>query len=130
MSSSLLHADLTRDIIAAFYDVYNELGSGFLESCYVRALQLELARRGVESRREVPAEVRFRGEVVGLCRLDLLVADAVIVECKTADRLAVHHESQLLHYLKATGITVGLILFFGSRPLHRRLVRSGASPQR
>jgi GxxExxY protein len=124
---ALVHGELTRHIIGAFFEVYNELGYGFVESVYQRALPLALAARGVRSEREVPLSVRFRGEVVGDYRADLIVEGKVIVESKVADKILPVHEMQLLNYLRATGITVGLVLNFGPRPTFRRLLLT--SPQ-
>ena len=124
---ALVHGELTRHIIGAFFEVYNELGYGFVESVYQRALPLALAAQGVRSEREVPLSVRFRGEVVGDYRADLIVEGKVIVESKVADKILPVHEMQLLNYLRATGITVGLVLNFGPRPTFRRLLLT--SPQ-
>ena len=124
---ALVHGDLTREIIGAFFDVYNELGYGFVESVYQRALPLVLAGRGLQSVREVPLAVRFRGAMVGDYRADLLVEGKVIVESKVADRILPVHELQLLNYLKATGVTVGLVLNFGPRPTFRRLLLTSSS---
>ncbi len=124
---ALVHGELTRHIIGAFFEVYNELGYGFVESVYQRALPLALAAQGVRSEREVPLSVRFRGEVVGDYRADLVVEGKVIVESKVADKILPVHEMQLLNYLRATGITVGLVLNFGPRPTFRRLLLT--SPQ-
>jgi GxxExxY protein len=123
----LVHGDLTREIIGAFYQVYRELGYGFFEAVYQRAMPLALAARGVSSEREVPLVVRFRGEVIGEYRADLIAEGRVIVETKVADQIARAHEMQLLNYLRATGIHVGLVLNFGPRPTFRRLLLS--SPQ-
>jgi GxxExxY protein len=95
---------------------------GFVQSVYQRALSLALAARGIQSEREVPLSVQFRGEVVGDYRADLVVEGKVIVESKVAERILPVHEMQLLNYLRATGITVGLVLSFGPRPTLRRLL--------
>lgn len=123
----LVQVSLTHEIIGAFYDGYNALGFGFAESIYQRALPLALAARGVKSEREVPLTVKFMGTVVGDYRADLVVDGRVIVESKVADKIVPVHEMQLLNYLKATGITLGLVLNFGPRPTFRRLLLS--SPQ-
>jgi GxxExxY protein len=123
----LMHSDLTREIIGAFYDVYNELGYGFVETVYQRALPLALKARGVQSERERSLTVRFRGTVVGDYRADLVVENKVIVESKVAEKIVPVHELQLLNYLKATGINVGLILNFGPQANFRRMFLS--SPQ-
>jgi len=119
---ALVHGEVTREIIGAFFDVYNELGYGFVEAVYQRALPVALAMRGVQSARETPLSVWFRGEIVGHYRADLIVEGKVIVECKVADRILPVHEVQLLNYLKATGIAVGLVLNFGPQPTFRRLL--------
>ena len=122
MGPGLVHGELTREIIGAFFDVYNELGYGFVESVYQRALPLALAARGVRSERKRPLTVRFKGAIVGDYRADLVVEGKVIIETKAADRILPVHEMQLLNYLKAAGITVGLVLNFGPRPTFRRLL--------
>jgi GxxExxY protein len=122
----LVHGEITREIIGAFFDVYGELGYGFVESVYQRALPIALAARGVRSVREVPMGVMFRGEPVGHYRADLIVEGKVIVESKVAERVLPVHEMQLLNYLKATGITVGLVLNFGPKATFRRLLLTSA----
>lgn len=123
----MVHGELTREIIGAFYDVYNKLGYGFVESVYQRALPVALAKRGIKSEREVPLSVIYEGKDVGVFRADLIVEKKVIVESKVADKIVQVHEMQLLNYLKATGIKVGLILNFGPQPTFRRMFLS--SPQ-
>jgi GxxExxY protein len=118
----LLHSEVTRAVITAFFDVHRILGYGYVESVYQRALPILLKRRGVKSEREVPVAVNFLGEHVGDYRADLIVEGKVIVETKVADKIVPVHEMQLLNYLKGTGIEVGLILNFGPRPTFRRLV--------
>jgi GxxExxY protein len=119
----LKHAELTDAILASFYEVYNELGHGFLESVYREAMIVALTRRELPVEREKSVEVRFRGEPVGVFRTDLLVvADKVIVELKCARTIDSNHEAQLLNYLKATRYEVGLLLNFGTRPHFRRMV--------
>jgi GxxExxY protein len=118
----LLHSDITEKIIGAFYDVNRMLGHGFVESVYQRALHVMLTRRGVRSEREQPVSVMFLGEYVGDYRADLIVEGKVIVETKVAEKIVPVHELQLVNYLKATGIQVGLILNFAPRPSFRRLV--------
>jgi len=117
-----MHAKLTDTIIGSFYDVYNELGHGFLESVYREAMIVAQTQKGLRVEREKSVEVRFRGEVVGLFRTDLVVAGQVIVELKCARTIDSNHEAQLLNYLKATPYEVGLLLNFGNRPHFRRRV--------
>ena len=118
----LKHEALTERIIGVFYDVYNELGYGFLESVYEESLAIALTAAGLKVSCQVPVPVWFRGKQVGDFRADLLVNDAVLIELKAARTLDASHESQLLHYLKATEIEVGLLLNFGARPQFRRLL--------
>lgn len=108
----------------AYYDVYNALGFGFVESVYQRALPLAPRARGIPSEREVLLSVSYLGSVIGDYRADLVVAGKVIVETKVAQRILPIHETQLLNYLKASTITVGLILNFGPEPQVRRFVLS------
>ncbi|MGH7656383.1 MAG: GxxExxY protein [Gemmatimonadaceae bacterium] len=120
----LVHGDLTRGIIGAFYDVYNRLGYGFAESVYQHALPIALAKRGLKSEREVPLNVIYEQRTVGVFRADLIVEEKVIVETKVADKIVNVHEMQLLNYLKATGLNVGLILNFGPNATFRRMFLS------
>jgi len=119
---ALLYEELTKQIIGAFFTVYNELGFGFVESVYKRALVVELQSRGISSEREVMFTVYFKGVDVGEYRADIVVEGKVIVEVKTADRLAAIHEAQLVNYLRAADIPVGLVMNFGPQPIFKRLV--------
>ena len=120
--SELLEAATTRKIIGAFYHVYSQLGYGFSEPVYQRALARVLERTGSQVSREWPASVAFEGEVVGEFRLDLVVDACVVVEVKAVEHFHPAHESQLLNYLRASGIEVGLLLNFGPKAAYRRLV--------
>ena len=116
------YRDLTDKIIGLFYDVYNELGHGFLESDYERSMALALIEAGSNVECQVPVCVWFRHQRVGDFRADLLVDGKVLLELKAARSIDEAHEKQLLHYLRATEIEVGLLLNFGIRPQFRRLV--------
>jgi GxxExxY protein len=118
----LKHSELTEKIIGVFYDVYNELGHGFLESTYAEALVVTLEESGLTTAREVPVPVWFRGRRVGQYYADLIVDGVVLIELKAARALDSAHEAQLLHYLRATEVEVGLLLNFGLRPQFRRLL--------
>lgn len=118
----LVEQALTETLIGAFFDVYNELGSGFLESVYESALVLALEEAGLRVSRQAPIGVVFRGHLVGEFRADIMVNESVIIEVKAASRLTSAHEGQLINYLKATGIRVGLLFNFGPRPEFRRRV--------
>ena len=116
------HSLLTQTIIGRFYEVYNELGFGFVESVYESALSIALKEAGLTCSRQVPIPVWYRGRQIGDFRADMLVESAVIVELKAVRALDGSHESQLLNYLRATSIEVGLLLNFGSKPQVKRLV--------
>ncbi|HXZ29384.1 MAG TPA: GxxExxY protein [Terriglobales bacterium] len=118
----LKHEELTQKIIGVFYDVYNELGYGFLESIYRDSMVIALRDAGLKVEREVPITVGFRGHSVGDFRADLLAEGRVLLELKTARTIEKSHEAQLLHYLRSTQIEVGLLLNFGERPQFRRLL--------
>ena len=121
-AQTLLHGELTNEIIGSFFEVYNELGYGFVESGYQRAPPLALKARGIRSEREVALAVHYRGMPVGDYRADLVVEGRVIVESKVADKIISVHELQLLNYLKGTGLNVGLLLNFGPRATFRRMI--------
>lgn len=112
----LLERALTGEIIGAFYSCYNELGFGFLESVYRRALAMELRLRGIVVAEERTVEVSYRGVSVGMFRMDLVVAGRVIIEVKSASVLGPTDKRQLLNYLRATPIEVGMLLHFGPEP--------------
>ncbi|MEM9253559.1 MAG: GxxExxY protein [Planctomycetota bacterium] len=107
------HGELTESVIGAAYAVYNELGSGFLESVYERSLAILLAEQGLNCVWQAPIDVHFHGHVVGEFRADLLVESNVIVELKAVETLNKAHEVQLVNYLAATGKDVGLLINFG-----------------
>lgn len=119
---SLRHSELTEKIIGVFFDVYNELGHGFLESTYAEALVVAFEQSSLSSAREVPVPVWFRGRKVGQYYADMIVGGVVLLELKAARNLESVHEAQLLHYLRATEVEVGLLLNFGLRPQFRRLL--------
>ena len=122
ISRGLVHEELTGKILEASFEVVKELGAGFLEGVYQNALLIALSQKGIKVEAQVPLMVRFRGEVIGEYFADLLVERKVIVELKAVKALAPEHQAQLINYLKATGIEVGLLINFG-RPRHeyRRL---------
>lgn len=122
MRDDLLHAQLTHRLIGVFYDVYNELGFGFLEIVYQRAVAVTLRERSIAFVGQAPLEVIYHGERVGRYFADFLVEGVVLVELKAARALDDAHESQLTNYLKATSVEVGLLFNFGERPAFRRLV--------
>jgi len=122
INSNYKHSELTDLIIAVFYDVYNELGFGFLESVYRNSLRLALMDKGLTVEQEVPVTVFFRGHNVGDFRADLVVNGTILLELKTAEQIVAAHESQVLNYLRSTALELGLILNFGPKPQVRRLL--------
>ncbi len=115
-----LHSDLTKEIIGAFFDVYNTLGFGFLEKAYENALAFELRSRDFQVEQQKPISVYYREQVIGEYFADLIVNNLVIVELKASRSMIPAHEAQLLNYLKATKYEVGLLLNFGHTPKHKR----------
>lgn len=122
--SDLKHSNLTEKIIGVFYDVYNELGYGFLESTYAEAMVVALQSAGLNVGREMPIPVWFREKKIGQYFAD--IENAVFLELKAARNLDSAHEAQLLHYLRATEIEIGLLLNFGSRAPFPRLIFDNA----
>jgi len=121
--NNLIHSGLTEQIIGFAYDVYNKLGSGFLEKVYENALAVKLKKAGILVAQQSPIKVYFEKELVGEYFADLLVDDKVIVELKAVSELSKIHEVQLVNYLKATGIKVGLLINFGEQvKIIRRVV--------
>lgn len=118
------HQEVTEAVIRVFYEVYNELGHGFLESVYEEAMARVMQNKNIAVKRQHPLPVWFRGEVIGDFRADLIVEDRVIVELKAAKALDASHDAQLLNYLRASRIEVGLLLNFGPAPRIRRLAFS------
>jgi GxxExxY protein len=117
-----LHAAITEQVLGGFFFVFKELGSGFVEGVYAAALALELRARGRRVDTEVPVSVHYRGTEVGRFRADAIVENAVLLELKAADRLTASCERQLINYLAATNLEVGLLLNFGPRPDFRRFL--------
>lgn len=107
------HQELSKQIIGAAYAVHKELGCGFLEKVYKNALAIELEENGLRYIREVPLRVLYHDRTVGEYFADIVVEDTIIVEAKAVSRLDAVHEVQLVNYLKATGLTIGLLINFG-----------------
>ncbi len=114
--------DLTEVIIGCAYDVYNALGYGFLEKVYENALALKVQSKGLKVKQQEPISVYFEGHLVGEYFADLLVEDSVIVELKAISDIAKIHEAQLVNYLKATKIKVGLLINFGDKLTIKRKI--------
>jgi len=116
------HKDITDKVIRVFYEVYNELGHGFLESVYERSLEIALTSLGLKVCRQIQIPVWFRGKPVGDFTADMLIEDCVLLELKAARALDATHQAQLLNYLRATEVEVGLLLNFGLQPEFKRLI--------
>jgi GxxExxY protein len=115
------YVELTEQVIGTYYEVYNELGFGFLENVYEGAMAVVLKSKGIDLQRQVAIPVWFRGQKIGVYEADLVINGCVIVELKACRTLEPAHEAQLLHYLRSTEIEVGLLLNFGPTPQVRRL---------
>jgi GxxExxY protein len=121
--SILIEGELTEKILAAAFKVLNTLGSGFLEKVYENALSVELQRCGLSVEHQKVFPVIYAGTKVGEYQADLVVAGRLIVECKAVSNLDPVHEAQLINYLKASGVRVGLLTNFGRPKLqYRRFV--------
>lgn len=111
------HREITGTILEASFEVINELGAGFIESVYEKALTVALVQKGMEVQTQHRLNVQFRGVIVGEFCADMVVNKTVIVELKTVRAIAPDHKAQIINYLKATGITTGLLLNFGNPKL-------------
>lgn len=115
-TDKILHQEITERVIKSFYTVYNTLGHGFLEKVYENAFMIELIKMGLNAEQQKKIEVFYDGKRVGEYYADILVNDLIILELKAADAIAPEHEAQIINYLKATKIEVGLLFNFGSKP--------------
>ncbi|BDU25921.1 GxxExxY protein [Flavobacterium sp. GSB-24] len=119
---NLLHQELSEIIIKTFYEVYNELGYGFLDRVYQNSLYLELKSKGLKVEAQKKIEVYYKGIEVGQYYADLIVEDLIILELKAADCIVKEFENQILNYLRGTNCEVGLLLNFGAKPEFRRKI--------
>ena len=120
----LAEEELSYQVRGAIYEVYNQLGFGYLEKVYERALLLELVARGVSARCQVPIGVRYKGQVVGEYFVDVIVENRILLELKAQTRISRADEAQLLNYLTASGLRVGMLVNFAyPKAQIRRLVR-------
>jgi GxxExxY protein len=124
MSDNYKHSDITGIIIKAFYNVYNQLGYGFLEKVYENSLLIELRKSELECVAQHPIEVFYDNSKVGFYIADIIVNNCVIVEIKATEAICEEHEAQLTNYLKATDVEVGLLLNFGKKAEFKRKVFS------
>ena len=122
MRKEFVEGELSREIIGAFYEVYNALGPGFVESVYSRALEIALGERGLTVEREFTVQVLFRGRQVGVHRIDMFVERRVVVENKATHRVADAHLRQLLSYITAANVELGILLHFGPHATFHRVL--------
>ncbi|MBP9152862.1 MAG: GxxExxY protein [Flavobacteriales bacterium] len=120
----LLHGITTGKILEAFFNVYHELGYGFLEKVYENAMLIELEEMGLACQAQQPISVFYHDENVGEYFADIVVENKVIIELKAVETISEQHEAQLINYLRATNMEVGLLLNFGKKPQHKRKVFS------
>ena len=121
----LKYEQITKSVIGCAFEVINELGAGFLESVYEEALLLALRQKGLSAKSQYPVKVMFRGECVGDFYVDIFVEDKVIIELKAVKTILPEHQAQIINYLNATGIEVGLLINFGNSKLeYKRFTRS------
>jgi len=125
--AELLHSDLTFKIIGAAMEVHRMLGPGFLESIYQRAMESEMCRRGMPFESQRRLSLTYKGEVLGEHVIDLVVDGKVVVELKAVKDLTEQHQAQIISYLKASRLQIGLLINFAKRSLeHRRILLKDA----
>ena len=124
-STNIIYRDLSYEIMAAIFAVHKELGPGYLESVYEKALLLELTSRGMNVDVQKVFNLTYKGQKIGNHRLDLVVEDRIVLELKTVERFAPHHTAQLLSYLKASGYRLGILVNFSKAKVEYRRVVMG-----
>jgi GxxExxY protein len=122
-TNQIIHKELSYKIVGCGMEVHSKLGPGFLEKVYENSLMVLFRRDGIEAKQQTPIKVIFEGEIVGVYCADILVDEKIILELKTVDKIVDVHRAQILHYLRATGIKLGMIFNFGSKNFeYERLV--------
>lgn len=119
---NFLHKDLSDSILRIYFEVYNQLGYGFLEKVYQNAMYLELKAQGYKVEAQKQIKVLYKNQVVGEYYADLFVDDSILLELKACESILDAHKAQLLNYLKATTVEVGLLLNFGEQPEFKRFI--------
>ena len=123
MNKEFLYENLTKNIIKCFYIVHDELADGFLESVYEIALLIEFRKKNLKAENQKLLNVNYKNQLIGEFKADIVVEDKVIIEIKACNSLAPQHEAQLIHYLRASGIRIGLLVNFGEKlEFKRRIV--------
>jgi GxxExxY protein len=120
--ADFLHKSLSDSILKAYYEVYNELGYGFLEKVYQNALYIELKSQGFKVEAQKQIKVYYKSQMVGEYFADLIIDDSITLELKACECLMDEHQAQLLNYLKATKVEIGILLNFGVVPEFKRLI--------
>jgi GxxExxY protein len=110
--TNIIYPDLSYEIMGAIFEVHKELGPGFLESIYEKALIEELSSRGMKIETQKVIDLTYKNKKIGAHRLDLVVEDKVVVELKTVERFSIHHKAQLISYLRASGYKLGILVNF------------------
>ncbi len=121
-TTNYLHSEITEQILKTYFKVYNKLGYGFLEKVYENAMMIELKRLDLICEKQKSLNVSYDGLIIGEYYADIIVNERVIIELKAAENLCLEHECQLVNYLKASEIEVGILLNFGKRPEFKRRV--------
>ena len=116
------YSDITSKVIKAFFKVYNSLGFGFLERVYENAMFIELNNMGLNVEKQKRLVVYYENQQIGNYFADFLIEEKVIIELKAVERLVEEHELQIINYLRATDLEVGLILNFGKKPEFKRKI--------
>ncbi len=124
MANDLILPELSYRVIGCLYEVHNTLGPGLLETSYQEAMAIELRLSGISCRREMPVELEYRQQRIQGFRLDLVVEDKIVIECKTVDSFHPSHLVQLRNYLRVSGFPLGLLLLFGTKATFQRVTRS------
>ena len=122
MVTDLKYKEISDLILKSFYEVYNELGRGFLESVYENALLIVLNSYGLQTESQKEIKVYFRNQNIGFFKADIIVENKIILELKAVRKIDPAHQAQLLNYLKATDLDVGYVLNFGEKPEFKRLI--------
>ena len=124
----MIYQDVTGEIIGCAMEVHRQLGSGFQEYIYQRALEIEFQNRKVKAQREFEIKIHYKGEYIGLRRVDFLVHDAITVELKAVSELQDNHIAQAVNYIEASSYPIGLLINFGSKSLQFKRLYNKKSP--
>ena len=124
IGDNFIHSEITGKILKSFFNVYNAIGFGFPEKVYENALSIELKKAGLSCEKQKPISVYYDNEVVGSYFADLVIEEKIIVELKAVEAIIEQHEIQIINYLRATNMEVGLLLNFGVQPQYKRKVLS------